>query len=144
MECHGTFVPPVKIFYIRGSRRVNWFAVDLWREKCALDHGIFEKKYTLTFVVSVVYSAGMSSKGPTLLRFYVIKKYIYLWEDIPTFKVKLKSVQEICHDHKIAANPTTSPSSDLDSGAFTKLRGLAVSRNVLYVSKYYQTDKIIR
>ena len=57
---------------------MNWFAVDLWREKCALDHGIFEKKYTLTFVVSVVYSAGMSSKGPTLLRFYVIKKYIYL------------------------------------------------------------------
>lgn len=28
---------------IRGSQRVNWFAVDLWREKCALNHGIFEK-----------------------------------------------------------------------------------------------------
>lgn len=86
MECHGTFVPPVKIFYSRFSEGELVCCWPSARKMCLRPWYIWEK-YTLTFVVSVVYSAGMSSKGPTLLRLYVIKKKKKICEKIsPLFK----------------------------------------------------------
>lgn len=52
---------------IRGSQRVNWFAVDLRREKCALDHGIFEKNIPWPSLYPWFTPQGGEFKGPYLV-----------------------------------------------------------------------------
>lgn len=54
---------------------MNWVAVDL-REKCALDHGIFEKKYTLRCIRGLLRRGEF--KGPYLVEVLCHQKNIYL------------------------------------------------------------------
>lgn len=63
---------------------MNWVAVDL-REKCALDHGIFEKKYTLRCIRGLLRRGEF--EGPYLVEVLCHQKNIYICEKIsPLFK----------------------------------------------------------